>query len=134
MSDNDEFKLQVTRVFARLYQNHPTAITLASDDLWEPPLTQKDNDYTKKAALSGGTLTWLYRNNIVSGEFHETNNGGGYVAGAQLTAHAYRIATHAEDNYGAIPLGQVAVEAMADLSSPGAGKAIDWVSRRFLGN
>src|SRR5271156_4053603 len=111
---NPQFNELLTRAIAALYRNHPSPQNLASDDLWNPPIKSADADYDKKTTVSGGTLTWLFRNGFVGGEFREFQSGSSAIFKAQLTAHGYRVASALQTNYGNMPLGQVAIKAATD--------------------
>jgi len=128
---NDDFKIQITRAFAQLYEAHPRTLLMGSDNLWDPPITTADPDYTQKAAISGGTLTWLHRNGIVDGNLTAYMNGGVMVAGAQLTARGYRLAQKQEQNAGGISLGQLAADTVASPSSPDATANFELIARRI---
>jgi hypothetical protein len=126
---NPHFNELLARTIAKLYKTHPAVLNLASDELWEPPLKQTDADYQHKTTVSGSTLTWLYRNGLVGGDYKEFQNGGTAIFRAQLTAHGYRLAASPQINYGNMPLGQVAVNAAVD----GNSVSFDWVARQVVG-
>lgn len=110
MSDANDFKTQVLRVFVALYRAHPRVIELSSEQTHSPPPNRNDISYTDELISSGGTIAWLYRNRFVSGEFHEMNPGS-CMTGAQLSASGYAIFRKVHSNVGR-SLGEAAVEAI----------------------
>lgn len=121
-----QYNVLLTRVIADLYRHHPSPLNLISDEIWDPPLKRTDADYAQKSATSGGTLTWLYRNGFVSGDYKETQTGA-VIFKAQLTSHGYRMASQPQINYGNMPLGQVAIDAVANPSET----RFAWVAQKF---
>jgi hypothetical protein len=128
-----DFNLQLTRVIALLYDAHPRTLIIESDSLCVPPLDRSAPDYLTRRAISGGTLTWLFRNGIVGGEFVETGDGSAVITDAQLTAHGYGLATKSDPNAGGKELGQVALEAIAKPESHDGKVLIELVARRVSG-
>jgi|ERR1700736_3239871 hypothetical protein len=110
MTDANDFKTQVLRAFAALYRAHPRVITLSSEQTNYPPPNRNDISYTDELLSSGGTITWLYRNGFVNGEFQETNPGS-FMTNAQLSGKGYAIFRKVYPNVGR-PLGEAAVEAV----------------------
>jgi hypothetical protein len=123
------FNLLLTSAIAKLYQGHPATITLDPSTLW-PPATD-DDVKRKQSAAADGTVAWLYRNGIVTGNALESNGELRGVTGAQLSVRGFQIANEPEGNAGGKPLGQVAVEAILDPSSHDGHRGIELVSRRF---
>jgi len=110
MSDANDFKIQVLRAFVALYHAHPRVIELSSEQTHSPPPYRNDFSYTAELLSSGGTITWLYRNGFVSGEFQEANPGS-FMTNAQLSARGYAIFRKVHPNVGR-PLGEAAIEAI----------------------
>jgi hypothetical protein len=98
--------------------------------LWDPPLAVGSKDYEEKSSTAGGTLTWLYRNGIVGGDFQEAGIGA-RITSAQLTSRGYRIVQKSEGNYGGSTLGEVAVAFLSDPAAPGFSQAVDFIARRM---
>ena len=131
-SNTDMFNEHLTRAVAQLYEAHPATIYLPSDNLWEPPITQRDADYQHKSPISAGTLTWLYRNGFVGGDYSPRGLGC-EIVGAQLTSSGYRIAHRKEGNYGGSPLGDVAVSATKSPDNSRSIRDFEFVAGRFTG-
>ena len=110
MTVETDFKVQVIRAFVALYRAHPRTIELSSAQTHSPPPYRNDFSHTDELLSSGGTITWLYRNGFVSGEFQETNPGS-FMTNAQLSARAYAIFRKSHPNVGR-SLGEAAVEAV----------------------
>jgi hypothetical protein len=126
LTNTDMFNEQLTRAIAMLYKAHPTPISyFPSDSLWTPEITERDADYQNKSSVSGGTLTWLHRNNFISGQY-SAKGFGSEIVGAQLTGSGYRIACTKEGNYGNRTLGEIACSAQSD-------RDFEFVAARFVG-
>lgn len=121
------FNLLLTRIVAKLYENHPATIALDGSELWTPPLRANDSDFEKKKKATSGTLLWLYQNGFVAGILQESNGEVFGISNAQFTAHGYRIANEAEINAAGVSLGQVAIDAVSSNTLTD----IDLVARRF---
>ena len=123
------FNLLLTSAIAQLYQSHPVTIRLDPSLLWA---ADTEVEFKRQhSATADGTVAWLYRNGIVSG--NPMISGGDLMAvtSAQLTAHGYRIANTVDSNSGGATLGQIAIEAAANPSSPDGLAGIELVARRF---
>ncbi len=131
-SNIEIFNEQLTRAIGRLYEAHPSVVTLGSDELWASPLSRIDEIYSKKSAISGGTLTWLYRNEFVGGKYDAVGDGC-IIFGAQLTSSGYRIAHKKEGNYRSATLGEVAIAAITTPEQPSSKTAFSLIASRFTG-
>ena len=89
IDDNiSEFNAQVTRAIAALYKAHPTKINLGAEHILAPPAAKTDADFETRMEFASGTLTWLVRNGLVTGELNETASLA-LIVGAQLSARSY---------------------------------------------
>src|SRR3981081_1286934 len=89
IDDNiSEFNAQVTRAIATLYKAHPTKMDLGAEHILVPPVAKTDSDFEARMEFASGTLTWLYRNGLVTGELNETATFA-LILGAQLSARSY---------------------------------------------
>ena len=95
MSDHPKFDEQIVRAMAHLYESFPTLVQLDGPE--------------------HGTLVWLLRNEIVTGELLESNplEGAqtGTIMSAQLPERTYAILRNVDGNVGR-PLGQASVDAV----------------------
>jgi hypothetical protein len=108
-STTNEFDAQVLRALAFLFKSFPKVVTI--DDR---VLAQHGGN----AAANGsehGTMAWLIRSGVVSGEFQESRPSGkppiGYIASAQLTGRSLAVLRKVESATGG-PLGTAVVNAV----------------------
>jgi hypothetical protein len=109
-----DFKLQAMRFIARLYDDKPHAVNLSADAalLSEAPETTPDAEARLCAAV--GTLSWLYRNGLVTGIFkHGTHP---LIGEAQLSPSCLRVLDSAESDIFIQPFGDAVSKA---VKSPG---------------
>jgi hypothetical protein len=116
MSDHPKFDEQITRAMAHLYDSFPTLVQLDGPE--------------------HGTLVWLLRNGVVTGELLESNplEGAqtGTIMSAQLPARTYAILKKVESNVGR-PLGQAAVDAVKSGNEHDIAVVGELLVRRLIG-
>jgi hypothetical protein len=132
IDDNiSEFNAQVTRAIAALYKAHPTKINLSADNILVPPAAKTDADYEARMEFASGTITWLYRNGLVTGELDETSNLS-LIVGAQLSARSYETFIRPEGHDNTRPLGQLAISASSQPGTKEESTVAELVARRLL--
>lgn len=117
MSDHPKFDAQIVRAMAALYESFPTLVQLDGPE--------------------HGTLVWLLRNGVVTGELMESKPlqgpQTGTIMSAQLPARTYAILKKVENDVGR-PLGQAAVEAVKSGNEHDIATVGDLLVRRLTGS
>ena len=132
IDDNiSEFNAQVTRAIAALYKAHPTKINLGAEHILAPPAAKTDADFEMRMEFSSGTLTWLFRNGLVTGELNESADFA-VIVGAQLSARSYETFIRPEGHANSKPLGQLAVSASSQPGTKEESVVAELVARRLL--
>ena len=129
-ADNDaEFEKQVLRAISALYAAHPRTIILGSEITLVPPPTKGDPDYEDRMAFSSGTIYWLHRNGIVTGNLTETTYRA--ILGAQLSTRAYLILRSRDAAVPDSTLGQAAERCAADPGSRDESAVAELIVRKL---
>ena len=81
--------------------------------------------------FASGTLTWLVRNGLVTGELNETANLA-LIVGAQLSARSYETFIRPEGHANNKPLGQLAISASLQPGTKEESDVAELVARRLL--
>jgi hypothetical protein len=110
-----EFGKQVLRVMAALYKSHPRTINLGWDTTLVPCPDENDPDFEERVTSSDGTILWLYRSGLVTGNLAQGIHHG--ILDAQLSSHAYSILRGNDTAIEDATLGQAAVRAAAEPGS-----------------
>jgi hypothetical protein len=133
MTDDNifEFNAQVTRAIAALYKAHPTKIDLGAEHILVPPAAKTDADFETRMGFASGTLTWLCRNGLITGELDETAKFAA-IFGAQLSARSYETFIRPESNANNQPLGQLAISAISQPGTKEESVVAELVARRLL--
>jgi hypothetical protein len=131
VDDNiSEFNAQVTRAIAALYKAHPTKIDLGAEHILVPPAAKADADFETRMEFASGTLAWLFRNGLVTGELNEDSFS--LIFGAQLSARSYETFIRPEANANNRPLGQLAISASSQPGTKEESVVAELVARRLL--
>ena len=131
IDDNiSEFNAQVTRAIAALYKAHPTTIDLGAEHILAPPAAKTDADFETRMEFASGTLTWLFRNGLVTGELNEDRFS--IIFGAQLSARSYETFIRPEGHTNSKPLGQLAISASLQPGTKEESVVAELVARRLL--
>jgi hypothetical protein len=132
IDDNiSEFNAQVTRAIATLYKAHPTKINLGAEHILAPPAAKTDTDFETRMEFATGTLTWLVRNGLVTGDLNEDGNSS-LIFGAQLSARSYETFIRPEGHASNKPLGQLAISASLKPGTKEESDVAELVARRLL--
>jgi hypothetical protein len=89
----------------------PSSIDLEGDTLLKPSVKESDIDFQKRMETASGTIEWLHRSRIVTGEL--TNSRHKAILNAQLSKSAYSRLRRPEEIVGNTPLGQAAAASVA---------------------
>jgi hypothetical protein len=81
--------------------------------------------------FASGTLTWLFRNGLVTGELDETSNPS-LIFGAQLSARSYETFIRPDGHDNSRPLGQLAISALSQPGTKEESTVAELVARRLL--
>ena len=106
-----EFEQQVLRAVVALYAAHPNPIDLGGDTLLRPSGKEGDTDFKNRKETASGTIEWLHRSRIVTGEL--TKSRYKVILNAQLSKSAYARLRRPEEIVGNAPLGQAAAASVA---------------------
>jgi hypothetical protein len=123
------FNIQALRTMAFLYRVHATPVDLDGLMLLEPDTKKDDPKFIDLIEAAAGTIRWLLRNGLISGEQSESEILYRLMK-AQLTSRAWKILSAPDKDAGGNPLGQYAV---ASLSTAGEIAAATLVMKRLLG-
>jgi hypothetical protein len=112
-----QFNTQVLRAVAILYQNFPHLVSIDNNTFY--PTTKKSDDGSVTVAIQDGsehgTMIWLYRNNVISGDLQESKPLGrpptAFISSAQLTSRSLALLQRVDYNAGR-PLGEAAMDAV----------------------
>lgn len=115
MGNIERFSLNVTKIVAALYDQHPRPIMLSFQTIGA------DKDDSDAVADVSGAIEWLHRNHLISGDITRMGGGMIVVSNALLTASGYRVLSKPERNANGVPLGQFA----AALAKEGTAVAPD---------
>jgi hypothetical protein len=110
-SAHAEFEKQVLRIMAALYKSHPRTVNLGWDTTLVPCPHNNDRDFEERVASSDGTILWLYRSGLVTGNLTESTHHA--ILDAQLSRSAYSILRTKDNAIDDPTLGQAAVRAAA---------------------
>jgi hypothetical protein len=110
-----EFEKQVLRIMAALYKSHPRTINLGWDTTLVPCPDKNDPDFEERVTSSDGTILWLYRSGLVTGNLAQGIHHG--ILDAQLSTRAYSILRKKDNAVEDPSLGQAAVRAAGDPGS-----------------
>lgn len=127
MSNIERFSMNVVKIAAALYNNHPRPMMLSFKTL------SVDESDTEGIADVSGAIEWLHRNHLVSGSITRMAGDMVVLTGAQVTASAYRILAGPERNANGIPLGQFATK-LAEAEGEVAPELTALVVERLLGS
>ena len=127
-----EFNAQVTRAIAALYKAHPTTIDLGAEHILAPPAAKTDTDFETRMEFASGTLTWLFRNGLVTGELKLNEDRFSIIFGAQLSARSYETFIRPEGHTNSKPLGQLAISASLQPGTKEESVVAELVARRLL--
>jgi hypothetical protein len=124
-----EFDKQVLRVVAALYKSHPRPVDLGWEITLATPPHANDPDFEERAASSDGTLLWLYRNHLVTGNLAQSMHHA--ILNAQLSPNAYSILRKQDNAIEDSTLGQAAVRAAAEPGSREESVVAELIVRRL---
>ena len=79
--------------------------------------------------FASGTLTWLFRNGLVTGDLNEDSS---LIFGAQLSARSYETFIRPEGHASNKPLGQLAISASLKPGTKEESDVAELVARRLL--
>jgi hypothetical protein len=102
---------------------------LGAEHILVPPVAKTDSDFEARMEFASGTLTWLYRNGLVTGELNETATFA-LILGAQLSARSYETFIRPEGHASNQLLGQLAISALPGTEEESA--LAELVARRLL--
>jgi len=112
---NAEFEKQVLRIMAALYKSHPRTINLGWDTTLVPCPDKNDPDFEERVTSSDGTILWLYRSGLVTGNLAQGMPHG--ILNAQLSSRAYSILRKKDNAIEDPSLGQAVVRAAGEPGS-----------------
>ena len=104
---------------------------------WPPDSAMIDDNISEfnaqvtRMEFSSGTLTWLFRNGLVTGELNE-NADFAVIVGAQLSARSYETFIRPEGHTNSKPLGQLAISASSQPGTKEESVVAELVARRLL--
>ena len=82
--------------------------------------------------FASGTLTWLFRNGLVTGEHKLNEDRFSIIFGAQLSARSYETFRRPEGHTNSKPLGQLAISASLQPGTKEESVVAELVARRLL--
>jgi hypothetical protein len=124
-----EFEKQVLRVIAALYKSHPRTVDLGWEITLIPPPHENDPDFEERTASSDGTILWLYRSSLVTGNLAQSIHHA--ILNAQLSPNAYSILRKQDNTIEDSTLGHAAVRAAAEPGSREESVVAELIVRRL---
>ncbi len=137
-SNANQFNIQVLRAIAFLFESFPKLVNI-DDKVLSPPKSHNVGFVTLMPSDGSehGTMTWLIRNGIVSGNLEESSPLGtsvqtGAILAAQLPVKTLAILRKIESNVGK-SLGDAAVDAVKQGNERDISVVAELLVRRLTG-